>query len=116
MYLQSPEVCNFHDHDGFSIMHVSNNVSFFCCRMNKTKILDYLRDIWAIDRKTEWSIWTNYSRVEIPHRYLRSMTDDSSHRQSLLRVSGSRKFHEDVIITHSLIVYICHSFNLYLQA
>ncbi|KAM0836784.1 hypothetical protein ACQ4PT_062065 [Festuca glaucescens] len=66
-------------------------------RINKTKILDYLRDIWAIDRKAEWSIWTNYSRIEIPHRYLRSMSNDSSHRQSLLRVSGSRKFHEDPV-------------------
>uniref|UniRef100_A0ACD5YCH1 Uncharacterized protein n=2 Tax=Avena sativa TaxID=4498 RepID=A0ACD5YCH1_AVESA len=66
-------------------------------RINKTKILDYLRDIWAIDRKSEWSIWTNYSKIEIPHRYLRSMSEDSSHRQSLLRVSGSRKFHEDPV-------------------
>uniref|UniRef100_A0A453K9C2 Uncharacterized protein n=1 Tax=Aegilops tauschii subsp. strangulata TaxID=200361 RepID=A0A453K9C2_AEGTS len=71
-------------------------------RINKTKILDYLRDIWAVDRKAEWSIWTNHSKIEIPHRYLRSMSDDPPHRQhSLLRVSGSRKFHEDVIISHS---------------
>ncbi|EMS45160.1 hypothetical protein TRIUR3_28212 [Triticum urartu] len=67
-------------------------------RINKTKILDYLRDIWAIDRKAEWSIWTNHSKIEIPHRYLRSMSDDPPHRQhSLLRVSGSRKFHEDPV-------------------
>lgn len=66
-------------------------------RINKTKILDYLRDIWAVDRKAEWSIWTNHSKIEIPHRYLRSMSDDTSHRHSLLRVSGSRKFHEDPV-------------------
>jgi hypothetical protein len=66
-------------------------------RINKTKILDYLHDVWAIDRKAEWSIWTVHSKIEIPHRYLRSMNDDSSHRHSLLRVSGSRKFHDDVI-------------------
>ncbi|KAM3273585.1 hypothetical protein ACQJBY_043034 [Aegilops geniculata] len=67
-------------------------------RINKTKILDYLRDIWAVDRKAEWSIWTNHSKIEIPHRYLRSMSDDPPHRQhSLLRVSGSRKFHEDPV-------------------
>ena len=66
-------------------------------RINKTKILDYLHDVWAIDRKAEWSIWTVHSKIEIPHRYLRSMDDDSSHRHSLLRVSGSRKFHDDVI-------------------
>lgn len=66
-------------------------------RINKTKILDYLHDVWAIDRKAEWSIWTVHSKIEIPHRYLRSMDDDSSHRHSLLRVSGSRKFHDDPV-------------------
>ncbi|KAE8783770.1 hypothetical protein D1007_42750 [Hordeum vulgare] len=66
-------------------------------RINKTKIMDYLRDIWAVDRKAEWSIWTNHSKIEIPHRYLRSMSDDPSYRHSLLRVSGSRKFHEDPV-------------------
>ncbi|KAL6905585.1 hypothetical protein ACP4OV_003186 [Aristida adscensionis] len=64
--------------------------------INKTKILDYLRDIWAIDRKAEWSIWTVHSKVEIPHRYLRNLSDDSSHRSSL-RVSASRKFHDDPV-------------------
>uniref|UniRef100_A0A0D9XX67 DUF676 domain-containing protein n=1 Tax=Leersia perrieri TaxID=77586 RepID=A0A0D9XX67_9ORYZ len=66
-------------------------------RTNKTKILDYLRDIWALDRKSEWSIWTVHSKIEIPHRYLRSTGDESSHRHSLLRVSGSRKFHDDPV-------------------
>uniref|UniRef100_A0A0E0F9T8 DUF676 domain-containing protein n=1 Tax=Oryza meridionalis TaxID=40149 RepID=A0A0E0F9T8_9ORYZ len=66
-------------------------------RINKTKILDYLRDIWALDRKSEWSIWTVHSKIEIPHRYLRSTDDESSHRHSLLRVSGSRKFHDDPV-------------------
>ncbi|CAN6349060.1 unnamed protein product [Urochloa humidicola] len=66
-------------------------------RVNKTKILDYLHDIWAIDRKAEWSIWTVHSKIEIPHRYLRSINDDSAHRHSLLRVSGSRKFHDDPV-------------------
>uniref|UniRef100_A0A0E0F9T9 DUF676 domain-containing protein n=1 Tax=Oryza meridionalis TaxID=40149 RepID=A0A0E0F9T9_9ORYZ len=65
--------------------------------INKTKILDYLRDIWALDRKSEWSIWTVHSKIEIPHRYLRSTDDESSHRHSLLRVSGSRKFHDDPV-------------------
>ncbi|ONM34049.1 Putative serine esterase family protein [Zea mays] len=62
--------------------------------LNKTKILDYLHDAWAIGRKAEWSIWTIHSKIEIPHRYLQSMSDDSPHRYSL-RVSGSRKFHDD---------------------
>ncbi|XP_066355513.1 uncharacterized protein [Miscanthus floridulus] len=66
-------------------------------RLNKTKILDYLHDVWAIDRKAEWSIWTVHSKIEMPHRYLRSMTDDSTHRHSLLRGSVSRKFHDDPV-------------------
>ncbi|KAG8093662.1 hypothetical protein GUJ93_ZPchr0012g19424 [Zizania palustris] len=66
-------------------------------RINKTKILEYLRDIWALDRKSEWSIWTVHSKVDIPHRYLRSTSDESSHRHSLVRVSGSRKFHDDPV-------------------
>ncbi|KAJ1255243.1 hypothetical protein BS78_K274300 [Paspalum vaginatum] len=77
---------NFHFYDAFLKFH----------RINKTKILDYLHDVWAIDRKAEWSIWTVHSKIEIPHRYLRSTSDDSS-RHSILRVSGSRKFHDDPV-------------------
>ncbi|XP_073003189.1 uncharacterized protein [Typha latifolia] len=64
-------------------------------RTNRIKILEYLYDVWATDRKTEWSIWTVHSKIDIPHRYLRSGTDDSSNRNSLGRAIVSRKFTED---------------------
>ncbi|KAM7250422.1 hypothetical protein ACFE04_022305 [Oxalis oulophora] len=36
-------------------------------RTNKTKIIDFLRDSWADDRRSEWSIWMVHSRVEMSH-------------------------------------------------
>ncbi|KAJ6817173.1 putative polygalacturonase [Iris pallida] len=63
-------------------------------RINRMKILEYLYDAWAIDRKAEWSIWMVHSKVEIPHRYLRSSAEDSSHRNSLGKVA-SRKSNDD---------------------
>ncbi|KAG4943963.1 hypothetical protein JHK85_048609 [Glycine max] len=41
-------------------------------RDNKTKILEFLHDAWAKDRKAEWSIWMVYSKVEMPHHYINS--------------------------------------------
>ncbi|CAD6254640.1 unnamed protein product [Miscanthus lutarioriparius] len=64
-------------------------------RTHKVKILDYLHDMWDIDRKAEWSIWIIHSKIEIPHRYLRSMNDDSP--RHLIRISSSRKVHHDPI-------------------
>uniref|UniRef100_A0A453HMD6 Uncharacterized protein n=1 Tax=Aegilops tauschii subsp. strangulata TaxID=200361 RepID=A0A453HMD6_AEGTS len=61
-------------------------------RTNKLKILDYLHDIWDVDRKSEWSIWIVHSKIEIPHRYMHGMGDSSSPRHSLRRVSSSKKF------------------------
>jgi hypothetical protein len=61
------------------------------------KILDYLHDIWDVDRKSEWSIWIVHSKIEIPHRYMHSVSDSSSPRHSLRRVSSSKKLHHDVI-------------------
>ncbi|TVU26745.1 hypothetical protein EJB05_29305 [Eragrostis curvula] len=65
-------------------------------RVQRIKILDYLQSVWDDDRKAEWSIWIIHSNIEIPHRYLRGMTDDSSPRH-LLRISSSRKFNQDPI-------------------
>ncbi|KAJ6835198.1 protein FAM135B-like isoform X1 [Iris pallida] len=63
-------------------------------RINRMEILEYLYDAWAIDRKAEWSIWMVHSKVEIPHRYLRSSAEDSPQRNSLGKVS-SRKSNDD---------------------
>jgi len=62
--------------------------------------------MWDIDRKAEWSIWIIHSKIEIPHRYLRSMNEDSP--RHLIRISSSRKVHHDVI-TFSWMFTIHHS-------
>ncbi|AQK58891.1 uncharacterized protein [Zea mays] len=64
-------------------------------RTHKDKVMGYLHDMWDINRKAEWSIWIIHSKIEIPHRYLRSMNDDSP--RHLIRISSSRKVHHDPI-------------------
>ncbi|KAJ6379487.1 hypothetical protein OIU76_016181 [Salix suchowensis] len=54
-------------------------------RANKRTILEFLHDVWTKDRRAEWSIWMVYSKVDMPHQYISSGTDDSfyhSHRRS----------------------------------
>eukprot|EP00258_Populus_trichocarpa_P022718 XP_024438737.1 protein FAM135B isoform X3 [Populus trichocarpa] len=54
-------------------------------RANKITILEFLRDVWTKDRRAEWSIWMVYSKVDMPHQYISSGTDDSfyhGHRRS----------------------------------
>ncbi|XP_058088342.1 uncharacterized protein LOC131235214 [Magnolia sinica] len=64
-------------------------------RTNRARILEFLRDVWANDRKAEWSIWMVHSRIEVPHRYLRSAVDEASHHSVLGRVSLPRKSSDD---------------------
>ncbi|XP_020245658.1 protein FAM135B-like isoform X2 [Asparagus officinalis] len=68
-------------------------------RTNRMKILEYLYDAWAIDRKAEWSIWMVYSKIDIPHRYLRSAADDSSHRNTLGKVVTRKSNDEQALIS-----------------
>ncbi|KAL3618006.1 hypothetical protein CASFOL_038327 [Castilleja foliolosa] len=51
-------------------------------RVNIKKILDFLRNHWAVERKAEWSIWMVYTKVEMPHQYISSVADDSLIRGS----------------------------------
>ncbi|KAF0895854.1 hypothetical protein E2562_016582 [Oryza meyeriana var. granulata] len=82
---------------------VSSQVSFLWNaflkfhRANKIKILKHLHSIWDANRKSEWSIWIVHSEVDIPHRYLSSLSGKSSPRHSLLRSSSSRKLHPDPV-------------------
>ncbi|KAJ4964688.1 hypothetical protein NE237_016537 [Protea cynaroides] len=64
-------------------------------RANKTKIVEFLHDAWAIDRRAEWSIWMVYSKVQMPHHYLRSGNDDSSQHSVRGRVSIAKKINDD---------------------
>ncbi|KAG9147797.1 hypothetical protein Leryth_003406 [Lithospermum erythrorhizon] len=41
-------------------------------RANRSKILEHLRNQWALDRKAEWSIWMVYSKVDMPQQYISS--------------------------------------------
>ncbi|KAK1426355.1 hypothetical protein QVD17_15026 [Tagetes erecta] len=64
-------------------------------RANKTKILDHLRNSWAIDRRAEWSIWMVYAKVEMPHQSTRSDIDDLSYHGLRGKVPVLRKITED---------------------
>ncbi|XP_028787069.1 protein FAM135B isoform X1 [Neltuma alba] len=44
-------------------------------RENKTMILEFLRHSWAIDRRSEWSIWMVHSISEMPHQSLSSRVE-----------------------------------------
>lgn len=63
-------------------------------RGNKTKILEFLRDAWAKDRKAEWSIWMLCSKVDMPHHYINSKSDEPSQRVHR-RVSSLWKLPEE---------------------
>jgi len=77
-------------------MHENNHETLPCLisfnilvsRDNKIKILEILRDTWAKDRKAEWSIWMVYSKVEMPHHYINSESDESYHRAANKRLSS----------------------------
>uniref|UniRef100_A0A7N2RF62 DUF676 domain-containing protein n=1 Tax=Quercus lobata TaxID=97700 RepID=A0A7N2RF62_QUELO len=64
-------------------------------RSNERKILEFLCDAWAKDRRAEWSIWMVHSKVEMPHHYLNSGGDESSHNGSHKRVSSLWKLTDD---------------------
>ncbi|THU63504.1 hypothetical protein C4D60_Mb01t16490 [Musa balbisiana] len=64
-------------------------------RINRIAILEHLHGVWAMDRKAEWSIWMVHSKIEVPHRYLKSGADDSSHHNALGKVVGLRKSNDE---------------------
>ncbi|XP_027917094.1 protein FAM135B-like isoform X3 [Vigna unguiculata] len=67
-------------------------------RENRTKILEFLRKSWVIDRRTEWSIWMVYSKLKMPHQNMNYGVEGTSmshgvHRSSIL----TRRFTDDPI-------------------
>ncbi|PNY13108.1 hypothetical protein L195_g009756, partial [Trifolium pratense] len=69
-------------------------------RENKTKILEFLRKSWAIDRRTEWSIWMVYSKVAMPHQYLHNRVEGTPLHHGVHRSSLSmRRLIDDPIQT-----------------
>ncbi|KAL6538299.1 hypothetical protein OROGR_012287 [Orobanche gracilis] len=67
-------------------------------RANIKKILEFLRNQWAVDRKAEWSIWMVYTKVQMPHQYISSVVDDFYIRGSRGR-GHLRKFGIDNVQT-----------------
>ncbi|XP_068660095.1 uncharacterized protein [Aristolochia californica] len=59
-------------------------------RVNGKRILEYLRNVWANDRRAEWSIWMVHSKIEIPAHYL-GAADEPTHRNVFGRVSNHRR-------------------------
>lgn len=79
---------------GDQVFYLWNNFLNFH-RANNRKILKYLRDTWAKDRRAEWSIWMVYSKVEMPHHYLNSGIDEPSKNGVHKRVSSLLKLNDD---------------------
>ncbi|KAE9610693.1 putative protein FAM135, alpha/Beta hydrolase [Lupinus albus] len=83
---------------GNQLLHLWNIFLKFH-RENKTKILEFLRDSWANDRRTEWSIWMVYSKVLVPHQYMSDGVDGISLHGSPL---STKKITNDSIQTAAM--------------
>ncbi|TKY71300.1 FAM135B protein [Spatholobus suberectus] len=71
-------------------------------RENKTKILEFLRDSWANDRRTEWSIWMVYSKVDMPHQYMTNGVETSLYRSLRGRSASTRRITDDPVQTATM--------------
>ncbi|KDO50637.1 hypothetical protein CISIN_1g003622mg [Citrus sinensis] len=76
---------------GNQILYLWNTFLMFH-RANRRKIMEYLRDAWASDRRAEWSIWMVYSKVELPHHFISSRVDESSYPGTRGKALSLRKF------------------------
>jgi len=95
---------------GFSLPFYSHRF----IRENKTNILEFLRNSWANDRRTECSIWMVYSKVDMPHQYVSNGVEGTSLYRSLRgRSSSTRSSNDDVIIQYTL--YKIHKLLLSLK-
>lgn len=65
-------------------------------RASRSKIIEYLRNTWANDRRAEWSIWMVYSKVEMPHHYISSRDEEASYHSGIRgKVAVLRKLTDD---------------------
>lgn len=72
-------------------------------RANKIKILEFLHEAWANDRRVEWSIWMVFSKVEMPHHYISSRDDVGSSHGRHGKVAVLRRLTDDVISIYTFI-------------
>ncbi|XP_019154428.1 PREDICTED: uncharacterized protein LOC109150890 isoform X5 [Ipomoea nil] len=68
-------------------------------RDHKASILDFLREQWAVGRRSEWSIWMVYSEALMPHQYISSEVDSSSHHNTCGGAPALQKLTDDPIET-----------------
>ncbi|CAN6438819.1 unnamed protein product [Victoria cruziana] len=65
-------------------------------RMNRSKIVEYLREVWSNDRRAEWSIWMIDSTVETPSPKIKNGVE-ASHYAVLGKVNFLRKAGDDTL-------------------
>ncbi|XP_019419231.1 PREDICTED: protein FAM135B-like isoform X3 [Lupinus angustifolius] len=69
-------------------------------RENTTKVIEFLRNSWANDRRTECSIWMVCSKVEMPHQYISNRVEGTSLYRGLRgRSSSTRRSIDDPVQT-----------------
>ncbi|XP_061373154.1 uncharacterized protein LOC133315535 isoform X2 [Gastrolobium bilobum] len=72
-------------------------------RENRTKILEFLRDSWASNQRTEWSIWMVCSKVAMPHQYMSNEVQGTSSYRGIRGSSLSmRRLTDDPIQTAAM--------------
>nr|XP_027193352.1 uncharacterized protein LOC101498432 isoform X2 [Cicer arietinum] len=97
--ISDEDLLNSLQSSGNQILYLWNSFLKFH-RENKTKILEILRNSWANDRRTEWSIWMVYSKVEIPHQYMSKGVERTSLNRGIHgRSSSTWKLTDDPVQT-----------------
>lgn len=99
--LSADDLLNYFHSLGDQVLYLWNTFLKFH-RANKTKILEFLRDAWANDRRAEWSIWMVYSKVDMPHHYINSGVDEPSGHVSRAKVPILRKITDDPVQTAAM--------------
>ncbi|XP_044511003.1 protein FAM135B-like isoform X2 [Mangifera indica] len=94
-------LCSLSEENLMKIFDFLGNKVFFLWNMflnfhraNSRKILTYLRNAWAKDRRAEWSIWMLYSKLEMPYHYLNSGLEEPPHNGVHERVSSLLKLND----------------------
>lgn len=95
---ESPRLVNI---SGYEIQKADTLRLF---RANKRKILEFLCNQWAIDRKFEWSTWMVHTKVQMPEQYIGCWVDESSYQPVHGRPAIPQKITDDVILSSLLLV------------
>lgn len=71
-------------------------------RANVKEILECLCNQWAVDRRSEWSIWMVHTNIEMPHQYVSSVAGDISNHGSRGKALSPRKLSIDPVQTAAM--------------